>query len=303
MRTNYLLAALFILAAGCKTRLYDLEQSGDSQSSPPADQSFQTPPIDFAAPLDLTVFPDLLPPPDLTPPHYCDGIYVFDESQQFSFFDPKQLQFHDIAILSCPASPGATPFSMALRRDGIAFVEYTSGELFRVNSQSGLCAATNFNIGQHGFQNFGMGFASDGPNSANETLYVAGFPMAGLASIDLQTLALNPIAPLPWGAELTGTGAGELWGFFGESPAHAGRIDKATGQIAPDFPLPQLGDVTQDGYAFGFFGGVFYIFLVPPGGSTSVYRFNPADGSVSDILMNTGRRIIGAGVSTCAPQQ
>jgi len=43
------------------------------------------------------------------------------------------------------------------------------------------------------------------------------------------------------------------------------------------------------------------VFLDPLNGSTSVTRIDRTDGSTEVLLTNTGRHIVGAGVSTCAP--
>jgi hypothetical protein len=63
-----------------------------------------------------------------------------------------------------------------------------------------------------------------------------------------------------------------------------------------------LPGVSQgSGWAFAFWGGNFYTFTAP-GGSTVVTRFDPNDGSIVQVAQ-TSDVIVGAGVSTCAPQQ
>ena len=46
-----------------------------------------------------------------------------------------------------------------------------------------------------------------------------------------------------------------------------------------------------------------YVFItVSTGGDTSyVYEFDPATGMAKAFLSNTGIKVVGAGVSTCAP--
>jgi len=54
-------------------------------------------------------------------------------------------------------------------------------------------------------------------------------------------------------------------------------------------------------WAFAFWGGDFYIFLKrDTDNSTNVWHLTAA-GQVSKALNDTGRTIVGAGVSTCAP--
>ncbi len=272
-----------LASSGCKTPPYDWNDSVDGLP-------------------DLSLIQDFSHP-DLRRPHYCDGIFVFDEQSRLSFFDPVKLEFHDVVDLACPAAGGALPFSMALSRAGTAWMEYDSGQLFKVDSETGACTATTFQNTLNGLGTFGMGFAADAPGSASETLYIAGTDTGELAEIDQQTLAITSIGQLPSNdAELTGTGSGELWAFLSGAISHAGKVDKMTAQVSPNFPLPQLGDTSQDGFAFGYFGGAFYIFLLPPNGTTNVYEMNAANGAVRTLLTNTGRHVVGAGVSTCAPQ-
>jgi hypothetical protein len=55
-------------------------------------------------------------------------------------------------------------------------------------------------------------------------------------------------------------------------------------------------------WAFAFWGGDFWIFLQrSQDTSTTVYRFVTATQTLSTVIANTGRTIVGAGVSTCAP--
>jgi len=257
---------------------------------------------DLARPPDLTVLPDLMPPPDLVSPRYCDGIFVFDIDRRLSFFDPKKLTFTDLTILSCPAG-NASPFSMALSRTGTAYVEYNTGALFTVDTVTGVCKATGFMPGQAGFTTFGMGFAADAQGSTSETLYMVEAASSNFGRLNLQTFVPTTIGQLPGVAELTGTGAGDLWGFFGTQTPFIGHIDKTSGTVLETIDVTgTVGDASSAGYAFGFFGGNFYIFIHRGTGSTNVYRVNPQTNGITQVLANTGRHVVGAGVSTCAPQ-
>jgi hypothetical protein len=319
------LVAVLLFAAGCRTRLAALGDGPTDGGNPPdlseiivdlavpdfAGPDFAVPrdlaiPPDFSIPLDFTVIPDLRPPADLRPPKYCDGIFVFEERNNLYFFDPVKLQFTFIGNLACNNN-GASPFSMAVDRNGIAWVEYTNGRLFIVDTYTAQCGPTMYQPGQHGFVNFGMGFAADGPNAQTETLYLARSDFNGmgatpeLGSLDTKNLLITDIAPLTGNAELTGTGAGELWGFFATNAPHYGRIDKKTGAVNPDIATPKLGNVTNDAFAFAAFGGFFWVFLAPQGANTTVYKLDPNNGSVTAVA-NANFIVVGAGVSTCAPQ-
>src|SRR5262249_19500434 len=107
-------------------------------------------------------------------------------------------------------------------------------------------------------------------------------------------------------AELTGTGDGRLYAFYTQpgqntdtSPSLIGEIDSQTGRVIGQrtFPTVHQGDA----WAFAFWSGDFYMFHAPRG-ATTVTRWRPTDDSVTDIT-TTPLRIVGAGVSTCAPQQ
>jgi hypothetical protein len=80
-------------------------------------------------------------------------------------------------------------------------------------------------------------------------------------------------------------------------------IDPRTGRVLAKSDLT-VGSV-DDGFAFAFWGGDFWLFTTPgtqvlPPPST-VTRYRPNDGST--VVMATAPiAIVGAGVSTCAPQ-
>jgi hypothetical protein len=123
-----------------------------------------------------------------------------------------------------------------------------------------------------------------------------------LGRIDTQTLRVSRIAPIVGWPELTGTGDANLWGFFPD-PAmpQVARIDKVGAGLDRKFPLPALAG-NPSAWAFAFWGGDFWIFLQrDTDASTTVWHLKQSDGSVKAAVPNTGRKIVGAGVSTCAP--
>ncbi|MSP60856.1 MAG: hypothetical protein EXR72_11035 [Myxococcales bacterium] len=86
-------------------------------------------PRDAAFPADLR--PDLLVALD----RCADGprrLVVLDQDRTLARFRPDALVFTPVGQLNCPTS--STPNSMAVRQDGIAYVNYHSGELFAVNT-------------------------------------------------------------------------------------------------------------------------------------------------------------------------
>ena len=279
---------LALSAAGCKTRLYELDDIADG---PPR--------------IDAAHIPDLAPPPDLTLPRVCRNIYVIDSNNfELSSFDPPTGKFTDLGRIKCPG--GSSPESMAIGRDDTAWVSFADGKLYHVNTDTAACAATPYKI-QHGLSGLiGMGFSSDQPGGTAETLYVVGGTNLVLVSRDLSTFVDTVIGHVPVSPELTGTGAAELFGFFpsmgGGTPAMIARVDKKTAALDQVIPIPQFANGGAAAFAFAFWGGSFFIFLQQNADpSTSVYRVDAKTGKLTTVLMDTGRHIVGAGVSACAP--
>lgn len=237
------------------------------------------------------------------------GIYVVDTQDTLLRFTPGDLRLLPVGALRC--EPSGVPFSMSVDRSGTAWVLYESGRLYQVSTADASCAPTSFSGASAGFSKFGMGFVSDGPQSETETLYVAGGATISadvrLASVNLGALSVRPIGSLPAGPELTGTGDGELYGFFALTrPPTIQGLDRATGASISTLGLSELADPNPSGgnqaWAFAFWGGGFYIFFkrsVDP--TTQLWRLEPTSGRVERLLQDTGRIIRGAGVSTCAP--
>jgi hypothetical protein len=243
-------------------------------------------------------------------------VYVVSAENDLYSFAPADLKFSPIGPLSCPASIGATPFSMAVDRSGTAYVNYTDGSIFRVSTKDASCQKTSFTP-QQGFSTFGMGFASDAEGSSAETLYLCGYEFdqtgrtargLGLAKLDVGTMALTRIADFSGalrgvGAELTGTGDAKLYGFFEGTPSRLAAIDKSGAQTPSPRSLNGVATGSSSAYAFSFWGGDFWFYtasLGDPGSKVTRYKA-ATDGSISVVVENTGMTIVGAGVSTCAP--
>jgi hypothetical protein len=229
-------------------------------------------------------------------------VYVIGEDRRLSSFHPDTLTFDDVGTIICPAQLGAMPFSMAVDRHARAWVLYSSGELFQVDVTNAACSATSFVTDQDGFDTFGMGFVSDAAGSNAETLFIAGTSGAGestLGTIDQTSLAVSHVATINDAAELTGTGAGALWAFFPDE-AQLAQLDKKSGMEQSTISLPQLPALPK-AWAMAFWGGDFWVFYEAAGDSSSSVYHVKADGTTSVALADTGRVIVGAGVSTCAP--
>jgi hypothetical protein len=273
-----------------------------------------------------------IPPIDATPgvvPNDCPDagdtlIYLVTSRSSLYSFYPPTAQFARIGALSCPTPPpsgsGWQPFSMAVDRQGTAYVLFSDGgaggQLFRVSTATAACASLPYVGGQDGFDTFGMGFVGNTDGGA-ETLYVAlnteqtdaAPKLAVLDVANFQLSMVETITPADIAsAELTGTGDGRLFAFYelGASSAIA-QLDPSTGRALGNddlTALPQMLPSGTSGWAFAFWGNDFYLFTTDPAGTggSIITRFDPADGSQT-MVATLPELIVGAGVSTCAPQQ
>ena len=235
-------------------------------------------------------------------------VYVVSQEKDLYSFDPSTVTFTKIGRMDCPTA--GVPVSMVIDRSSTAWVNYADGSLFRVSTRDASCTATEFAPGQQGFLKFGMAFATEGSGSTKETLYVSGLLGSsgkGFGKIDLATMKLTMIgeysnALAGTAAELTGTGDGRLYGFFTTAPhATLARIDMASGATSGDTSL--AGVSTGNAFAFSFWGGDFW-FYTSDGASPSRVTRLQTSGSGELVVAKEdvgGFRIVGAGVSTCAP--
>jgi hypothetical protein len=304
-------AAVVPLACGARSDLSSSTSSNDPGADAGRDgRADATPDGSPDAPADAPADaePDVFVR-DCDPEAGVTYVYLVTEQNEIFSFDPDDSSLELHGTLDCPSN-GPTPFSMAVNRTGKAYVLFDDGRLFRVSLADASCDPTEYVPGQLDFNVFGMGFATDqaGPD---ESLYVAEInpngPSDGLARIDTDTLELQFIAPFSetFGQkiELTGTGDGRLFGYVLSQPGPGGtlvEIDKQTATIVSSTAL----DVGPPGsaLAFAFWGGDFYIFTTQAGGiGTDVTRYQPGNGSL-DPVGALSTTVVGAGVSTCAPQ-
>jgi hypothetical protein len=236
-------------------------------------------------------------------------VYTVDTSGTLSRFDPSTLTFTDITRLACPGE-SAGPNSMAVDQNAVAWVNFDDGNLFKVDTGTGKCEATGIGPNQGPYKLMGMGFVFDS-STGTDRLYISGSPnnlstQSTLATLDFPSLTITPVGPAAAGnVELTGTGDGELWGFAPAAAASNGqpvlvRLDPATGKTLESHTYPSLTTSgSRTTWAVKFWGGSFWIFL-----SGSVFEVSRDNlDTFRTALGNTGRYVVGAGVSTCAPLQ
>jgi hypothetical protein len=234
-------------------------------------------------------------------------VYVLSDANRLYSFNPQAKQFTLIGPLNCNTS--LQPNSMAVDRNAVAWVNYVgsldlNGVIFKVNTKDASCEPTPVVNLPQGWTRMGMGFSTNNGDPNSETLFVSATSGQGVGKINAAN-TLNPIAGFSPGAfsgasaELTGTGDGRLYGYFTTSPVQVGQIDKTTGAVTNGKVITGLA--TPSAWAFSFWGGSFYLYAADFGNS-NVTKYDPVAGTIDNSYMvDIGFRIVGAGVSTCAP--
>lgn len=246
-------------------------------------------------------------PDDPAPEDDCDEtsdlIYVLDkDSGSISLFDPRTLALTTLGVPDCDS--WSTPSSMGVARDGFAYVRYADQEVFVVDVNTLDCAATGYDTSRTGFGSFGMGFATTSAETWRDELFVANSTVVG--RLDTTSWQITTLGALPSQAELTGTGAGELWAVLPlESPARIVELNQSTGGVERDIRTDMRLDISNlDTFAFAAWGGEFYLFARyhGMGNSTEVHRLDRS-GNSTLVVAELGINVVGAGVSTCAPTE
>ena len=167
---------------------------------------------------------------------------------------------------------------------------------------------------QDGIENFGMAFVSNSADDKCDRIYgnhyngvAMGKDASEFFSVDPVTLGLVQLGKSDYGlAEVTGTGDGRAFLFAGPDPADLIEVDKTTGDTISTIPLP--GVKTGGGFAFAFFAGDFYFFTdAESDGTSEVTHIDYDDSDMNGkqdlkvVLQDAPLRVVGAGVSTCAP--
>ncbi len=253
-----------------------------------------------------------------------DGIYVLHSTTPASvwFYDPPANDFTQVGMLGCPAPLGATANSMAIDREGYAWINYyqlgldNQGFIYRASLEDlGSCFDQGYTSDGDWFL-LGMGYSVDVPDGSCDTLYLYKSDQyinnpnfvggSELARWDEAASQLDVIGDADYPvAELSGTGDARLFGF---ATLEGGdtvlvELDKQDGSELASTPL--VGLEITNAFAFAFWGGDVYFFTetFSGSGSSKVTRldYDGTDGGGLDVVnADTGLHITGAGVSTCA---
>lgn len=232
-------------------------------------------------------------------------VYVVSSDDDLYSFLPNKRVFTKIGRLACPAS--GTANSMAVDRKGTAWVAYSDGKIFAASTSDASCKDLIYDASQDGHTKFGMGFSTEA-QTTSELLWINDSFGRGLATLDPRSRKLTARGDFSGvfagrAAELTGTGDGRLFAFVTTSPATLVEVQKPSGATPNPRSLPGVDTGTD--WAFSFWGGDFWFYTANrdalPNNTSTVTRLETATGQLSQVLVNIGFRIVGAGVSTCAP--
>jgi len=240
-------------------------------------------------------------------------IYLLSDIAELWLFDPSTLDFTKVGSFDCGVPP--TTFSMGVARDGTAWIMFQpTGEIFLVDvNDANTCMASGWQPNQFGYNLFGMGFSSPAQGGCDDLFlhsfdggeWAEGENLGMLARVDRQTMTAIPVAPIDYnGGELSGTGDGRLFAFAGAGGAKLVEYDRSSGEEIAITVIPNL-ELTY-AFAFAFWGGDFF-FFTESGGLGTPSRVTWLDHDESDgggstaIVAQAPLRVVGAGVSTCAP--
>jgi hypothetical protein len=236
-------------------------------------------------------------------------VYVLSNDDELYGFAPDRKTFTKIGSVAC--APGQTLNSMAVDRNGTAWVNYLDGTLHSVSTANADCSGGAVTL-PSGWAQDGMAYVTSDAGPGLENLYLTGSYQAAAAGLGLIAPATGTLTPIGQytgilhgaSAELTGTGDGRLFGLFDLSPVSLAQIDPRNGAVLSQTLLTGLALSSASSFAFSFWGGRFYFYTYPNAGSssTNVAEYDPISGSLNASFMtNIGFIVVGAGVSTCAP--
>jgi hypothetical protein len=284
----------------------------DATSTP---QTSTGPDTDGTTSEDTTtgVVPEKCPCPENLEVPLDDGIFVLSKTAQLWKYLPGANEFELLGAVDCGVAPST--FSMGVDRQGYAWVQFSDLQIRKVDvTDVADCSDPGFVPMQDGIENFGMAFVSNSADDKCDRIYgnhyngvAQGAMVSEFFSVDPETLQLQQLGKSDYGlAEVTGTGDGRAFLFAGPDPAELVEVDKATGATLEVTPLP--GVKTGGGFAFAFFAGDFYFFTdAQSDGKSEVTHIDYDDSDkngVQDlkvVLQDAPLRVVGAGVSTCAP--
>lgn len=231
-------------------------------------------------------------------------IYLVTEENYLYSFNPDtpgMAAYKKIGMLKCNSS--STPQSMSVDRAGKAYVFYSSGDLYLVDTSNASCTPTNYSHPAPSALSYqlGMGFTADAPSSSGQILYIQS-PDFGLATIDTGSFAVSKKGVFKGvAAELTGGPDAKLFRFEA-STTQLVEVEQGSWKLSTIHKF-NLSDVYA--WAFSRYAGKFYVYTASSGAwsdepsRTTVY--DPDTDTESTRDADLGMTVVGAGQSTCVP--
>lgn len=296
------------------------EDSGDSKNEkdPGQEDGERNQDASGAPKFDLGAVPEPRKPEgdDCECKKNADLIFLWDDSSNIWLYNPMKSgeeAFERLGKPKCPTKPGQYSFSMAVDRGSNAWLlVQPSGAMYKVDTLNEMkCIDTGHKPGTLDFTLFGMAYVEHPKDNRCEQLYMHSLesekleegPNVGkLGTLDPETMKVSMVGRINYsGGELTGTADGRLFAFSGE-PGRLVEYDPKTAKVIKTTPLGSL-ELTN-AFAFAFWGGDFYFFTetIPGIGNSKVTKLDyKGDGSLQVVESRTPLRVVGAGVSICAP--
>ncbi|MEM7152351.1 MAG: hypothetical protein AAF799_05880 [Myxococcota bacterium] len=260
------------MAVGCGTAA-PVEASGGSSSTTTATSDSSS--TDTGQASSDTELPD---GSGTAGPEVCDCapgtdlIVVLSDDGELWTYDPISNEFALVGPIACG---GFAPYSMAVDREGIAWVllldnipqATVAKGMFKVDiADASGCEAVIYEEGLFGV--FGMSFATNGPPDTCERLYVHSYsgsgpfsegPDAGHLGVLTDDDVLQSVGPIDFdGGELAGSGDGRVYSLTGVDPLKIVELDRDTAQVVDTLPLEGFSKTNAS--AMAFWGGDFYVF-------------------------------------------
>src|SRR5258708_30713429 len=113
-----------------------------------------------------------------TPAELAKYVYVLSDANELYTFSPLEKKLTRIGPLACDTD--MQPCSMAIDRNGIAWVAYVKNDgfsdvdaqIFQVSTRNATCRKTNLRPGREGWFRLGMGYATDDESKSGESLFI-----------------------------------------------------------------------------------------------------------------------------------
>ena len=141
------------------------------------------------------------PPPEEDCTETSDLVYVLSRNDNRLYtFDPASLSVTSLGTSDCRTSQ--TPGSMAVSRDGYAYVRYSDDAVYAVDLATLNCSSTTYSDRRTGFDSFGMGYATNDAETWRDRLFVANGDTLGI--LDTASWSITNVGRMPSQSELTG---------------------------------------------------------------------------------------------------